>query len=259
MTAQSPLVTIIGGSGFVGRHIAQEMARRGWRVRVAVRRPNDAMFVKPYGTVGQVEPVQCNIRDEASTRAVIRGADAVVNCVGLLFESGRNTFQACMAEGAGRAARIAAEEGVAQFVQVSALGADPDSASAYARAKAAGEAAVTAAFPGAVILRPSVVFGIDDGFFSSFAGMARLMPLVFSPPPPVPPFAVISPSGPRTMSHCALITIAPAPPPPPAPLSLRFGTSGSGGHTPDWYESPPAPPPAPAHGPVNSPATGVIG
>jgi len=178
MTAQSPLVTIIGGSGFVGRHIAQAMARRGWRVRVAVRRPNDAMFVKPYGTVGQVEPVQCNIRDEASTRAVIRGADAVVNCVGLLFESGRNTFQACMAEGAGRAARIAAEEGVAQFVQVSALGADPDSASAYARAKAAGEAAVTAAFPGAVILRPSVVFGIDDGFFSRFAGMARLMPLV---------------------------------------------------------------------------------
>jgi NADH dehydrogenase len=178
MTAQSPLVTIIGGSGFVGRHIAQAMARRGWRVRVAVRRPNDAMFVKPYGTVGQVEPVQCNIRDEASTRAVIRGADAVVNCVGLLFESGRNTFAATMAEGAGRAARISVEEGVSRFVQISALGADPESESAYARAKAAGEAAVTDAFPGAVILRPSVVFGVDDGFFCRFAGMARLMPLL---------------------------------------------------------------------------------
>nr|NIP74888.1 SDR family NAD(P)-dependent oxidoreductase [Xanthomonadales bacterium] len=178
MTAQSRLVTIIGGSGFVGRHIAQKMARRGWRVRVACRRPNEAMFVKPYGTVGQVEPVQCNIRDEASTRAVIRGADAVVNCVGLLFESGRNTFDACMAEGAGRVARIAAEEGAAQMVHISAIGADPESPAEYARAKAAGEAAVTQGFPGAVILRPSVVFGQDDGFFNRFAAMARLIPLV---------------------------------------------------------------------------------
>jgi NADH dehydrogenase len=178
MSEQSPLVTIIGGSGFVGRHIAQVMARRGWRVRVAVRRPNDAMFVKTYGTVGQVEPVQCNIRDEASTRAVIQGADAVVNCVGVLFNSGRNTFQACQAEGAGRAARIAAGEGARHFVQISAIGADAASNSAYARSKAAGEAAVTAAFPNAVILRPSVVFGPDDGFFNRFAGMARLIPLV---------------------------------------------------------------------------------
>jgi NADH dehydrogenase len=178
MSDRSPLVTIIGGSGFVGRHIAQRMARRGWRVRVAVRRPNEAMFVKPYGVVGQVEPVQCNIRDEASTRAVIRGADAVVNCVGLLYGSGRNTFDACHAEGAGRVARIAAEEGVRSVVHISAIGAGAESASAYARTKAAGEAAVTAAFPGAVILRPSVVFGPDDGFFNRFAGMARLIPLV---------------------------------------------------------------------------------
>lgn len=178
MAAQSPLVTIIGGSGFVGRHIAQKMARRGWRVRVACRRPNEAMFVKPYGTVGQVEPVQCNIRDEASTRAVIRGADAVVNCVGLLFESGRNTFDATMADGAGRVARIAAEEGAARVVHISAIGADARSPSEYARAKAAGEAAVTQGFPGAVILRPSVVFGQDDGFFNRFAAMARLIPLV---------------------------------------------------------------------------------
>jgi NADH dehydrogenase len=182
MTAQisghSPLVTIIGGSGFVGRNIAQRMARRGWRVRVACRRPNEAMHVKPYGTVGQVEPVQCNIRDEASTRAVIRGADAVINCVGLLYNSGRNTQAACQAEGAGRVARIAAEEGVANLVHLSAIGADADGNSEYARTKAAGEAAVTAAFPGAVILRPSVVFGQDDGFLNRFAGMARLLPLV---------------------------------------------------------------------------------
>ncbi len=178
MSDRSPLVTIIGGSGFVGRHIAQRMARRGWRVRVAVRRPNEAMFVKPYGVVGQVEPVQCNIRDEASTRAVIRGADAVVNCVGILYGSGRNTFEACQAEGAGRVARIAAEEGVGRFVHISSLGADQGSDSEYARTKAEGEAAVAAAFPGAVILRPSVVFGQDDGFFNRFAGMARLIPLV---------------------------------------------------------------------------------
>jgi NADH dehydrogenase len=178
MTAHSPLVTIIGGSGFVGRHIAQRLARRGWRVRVACRRPNEAMQVKPYGTVGQVEPVQCNIRDEASTRAVIRGSDAVVNCVGLLSEWGRNTFAACMAEGAGRVARIAAGEGVAHLVHISAIGADTASPSQYARTKAAGEAAVAAAYPQAVILRPSVVFGQDDGFFNRFAGMARLMPLV---------------------------------------------------------------------------------
>ncbi len=177
-SGQSPIVTIIGGSGFVGRHIAQRMARRGWRVRVACRRPNEAMFVRPYGTVGQVEPIQCNIRDEASTRAVIRGADAVINCAGLLSEWGRNTFTACQAEGAGRVARLAAEEGVAQLVHLSAIGADAASNSDYACSKAAGEASVSAAFPGAAILRPSVVFGQDDGFFNRFAGMARLIPLM---------------------------------------------------------------------------------
>jgi uncharacterized protein YbjT (DUF2867 family) len=178
MTAHSPIVTIIGGSGFVGRHIAQRMARRGWRVRVACRRPNQAMFVRPYGVVGQVEPIQCNIRDEASTRAVIRGADAVINCVGLLSEWGRNTFTAAQAEGAGQVARLADEEGVAQLVHLSAIGADAASNSEYARTKAEGEAAVTAAFPNAVILRPSVVFGQDDGFFNRFAGMARMIPMV---------------------------------------------------------------------------------
>lgn len=178
MTAPAKIVTIIGGSGFVGRYIAQRMARSGWRVRVACRRPNEAMFVKPYGVVGQVEPVQCNIRDDASTRAVIAGADAVVNCVGVLWESGRNTFQACQAEGAARVARIAAEGGVHNLVHVSAIGADEGCASEYGQTKASGEAAVMDAMPNAVILRPSIIFGPEDGFFNQFAGLCRFTPVL---------------------------------------------------------------------------------
>jgi NADH dehydrogenase len=172
------LVTIFGGSGFVGRYIARRMAKEGWRVRVAVRRPNEALFVRPYGTPGQVEPVACNIRDDASVRAALRGADAVVNCVGILNRSGRNTFDAVQAEGAGRIARIAAEEGVSQIVHVSAIGADAQADSDYSRTKAEGEAAVLAAFPSAVILRPSIVFGTEDGFFNRFASMSRLGPIL---------------------------------------------------------------------------------
>lgn len=172
------LVTIYGGSGFIGRYIARRMAKEGWRVRVAVRRPNEAIFVRPYGVVGQVEPVFCNIRDDASVRAVMQGADAVVNCVGVLNEVGRNGFDAVQAEGAARVARIAAELGVDRLVQLSAIGADADAASAYARSKAAGEAAVRQAFPQAVILRPSVVFGTEDQFFNRFAAMTRLGPFL---------------------------------------------------------------------------------
>jgi uncharacterized protein YbjT (DUF2867 family) len=172
------LVTIFGGSGFVGRYIARRMAKEGWRVRVAVRRPNEALFVRPYGTPGQVEPVACNIRDDASVRAVIRGADAVVNCVGILNRSGKNTFDAVQAEGAGRIARITASEGVGQMVHISAIGADAQSDSAYSRTKAEGEAAVLAAFPGAVILRPSIIFGTEDGFFNRFAAMSRMGPIL---------------------------------------------------------------------------------
>lgn len=174
----SRLVTIYGGSGFIGRYIARRMAREGWRVRVAVRRPNEALFVRPYGAVGQVEPVLCNIRDDASVRAAMAGAEAVVNCVGILVRDGRNTFGAVQVEGGGRIARIAAEEGVARLVHISALGADGQSDSAYARSKAAGETAVLAAFPGAVILRPSIVFGPEDRFFNRFAGMSRLGPVL---------------------------------------------------------------------------------
>lgn len=174
----SHLVTIFGGSGFVGRYIAQAMAREGWRVRVAVRRPNEALFVRTYGAVGQVEPVLCNIRDDASVRAALDGADAVVNCVGILAELGKQKFDAVQADGAGRVARLATEAGVTRLVQISAIGADAGSRSAYARSKAAGEAAVQAAFPGAVILRPSVVFGPEDQFFNRFASMAKTAPVL---------------------------------------------------------------------------------
>ena len=174
----SKLVTIYGGSGFVGRYIARRMAKEGWRVRVAVRRPNEALFVKPYGAVGQVEPVLCNIRDDESVRAAMHGADAVVNCVGILVNDGANRFDAVQADGARRVARLAAKAGVQNLVHISAIGADPESDSAYARSKAEGEAEVLNYFPSAVILRPSVIFGPEDHFFNKFASIARLGPVL---------------------------------------------------------------------------------
>jgi len=176
--ATAPIVTIIGGSGFIGRYIAQAMARTGWRVRVACRRPHEAGFVRPYGVVGQVEPVQCNVRDDASLARVIEGSEAVVYAVGILFESGKNRFEAVQAEGPARAARIAAASGVDRFVLISAIGADAQSPSAYARTKAAGEAGVLEHMPDAAILRPSIVFGTEDGFFNRFAAMARFSPAI---------------------------------------------------------------------------------
>lgn len=174
----SKLVTIYGGSGFVGRYVARRMAKEGWRVRVAVRRPNEALFVKPYGAVGQVEPVLCNIRDHISVREAMKGADAVVNCVGLLVNEGPNKFNAVQAEGAALVARIAAKEGVKTLVHLSALGADAASESDYARTKAEGEAAVLKHFPTAMILRPSIIFGSEDRFFNKFAAMTRFGPVL---------------------------------------------------------------------------------
>ncbi len=174
----SKLVTIYGGSGFVGRYVARRMAGEGWRVRVAVRRPNEAMFVKTYGVVGQVEPILCNIRDDASVALAMQGADAVVNCVGVLNELGKNEFDAVQADGAERIARLAAQQGVAQMVHISAIGADAESDSQYSRTKAQGEAAVLEHMPGAVILRPSVIFGTEDQFFNRFAGMTRMSPFL---------------------------------------------------------------------------------
>ncbi|MFY0595160.1 MAG: complex I NDUFA9 subunit family protein [Cognatishimia sp.] len=172
----SKLVTIYGGSGFVGRYIARRMAKEGWRVRVAVRRPNEAMFVKPYGTVGQVEPVLCNIRDDASVQHAMSGADAVVNCVGILAEDRKNKFDSVQHEGAERIARLAADAGVSTMVHLSAIGADAESASEYAQSKAEGEAGVLAYMPNAMILRPSVIFGPEDQFFNRFAAMTKFGP-----------------------------------------------------------------------------------
>jgi NADH dehydrogenase len=174
----SKLVTIFGGSGFVGRYIALRMAKEGWRVRVAVRRPEQAGFVRPYGVVGQVEPVFCNIRDDDSVASVTQGADAVVNCVGVLAETGKNTFEAVQAEGAERVARIAAGMGIKTMVHISAIGASADAESDYAKSKASGEAGVLAHMPNALILRPSVVFGAEDEFFNRFASMSRFGPVL---------------------------------------------------------------------------------
>ena len=174
----SKLVTIFGGSGFVGRYVAERMAKKGWRVRVAVRRPNEALFVRQYGAVGQVEPVLCNIRDDASVLAAAAGADAVVNCVGILSEVGKNKFQEVQAFGSARVARVSSEQGVMNFVQISAIGANEDSSSNYARTKALGEASVLKYFPEATILRPSIIFGAEDQFFNRFAQMATLSPFL---------------------------------------------------------------------------------
>jgi NADH dehydrogenase len=171
------LVTVFGGSGFVGRHVVRALARAGWRVRAAVRRPDLAGHLQPLGILGQIHAVQANLRYPESVRAAVEGSDAVVNAVGILFETGRQRFPAVQAEGAGTVAEAAAAIG-ARMVHISAIGADPQSASAYARSKAEGEAKVRAAVPGAVILRPSIVFGPEDGFFNLFAGLARISPVL---------------------------------------------------------------------------------
>lgn len=170
------LVTIFGGSGFLGRHLTRALAKRGWRVRAAVRRPDLAFHLQPLGGVGQVTAVQANLRYPDSVAAAARGSDAIVNCVGVLVPSGRQTFDAVQAFGAQAVARAAAQAGVDNVVHVSAIGADAASDSGYARSKGEGEAAVRAARPGAVILRPSVVFGPEDQFFNRFAALARFMP-----------------------------------------------------------------------------------
>ncbi len=174
----SKLATVYGGSGFVGRYIVRRLAKAGWRVRVAVRRPNEAIFLKPYGTVGQVEPVFCNIRDDASVRLVMEGSDVVVNCVGTFDKRGRNNFDAVQDEGATRIAAIASELGVSRLVHISAIGADAEGETFYMRSKGRGEAGILEHFPTATILRPSVVFGPEDAFFNRFASMSRLGPIL---------------------------------------------------------------------------------
>ncbi|MGA7806523.1 complex I NDUFA9 subunit family protein [Bradyrhizobium sp.] len=169
------LVTVFGGSGFLGRHVVRALAKRDYRIRVAVRRPELAFHLQPLGRVGQIHTVQANLRYPASVEAAMRDSAAAINLVGILAESGAQTFDAVQAEGAGAVARAAAGAG-ASMVHVSAIGADEQSASRYSRAKAAGEKAVKAALPSASIMRPSLVFGPEDQFTNRFAGLARISP-----------------------------------------------------------------------------------
>lgn len=170
-----PLVTVFGGSGFVGRHVVRQLAKRGYRIRVAVRRPDLAGFLVPGGNLGQISLVQANLRYRNSIDRAVEGAQHVVNCVGILSESGRNTFDAVQDFGA-RAVAEAARGVGATLTHISAIGADANSASAYGRTKARAEAAVLSIKTDAVILRPSIVFGPEDNFFNKFADMSRLAP-----------------------------------------------------------------------------------
>lgn len=172
------LVTIYGGSGFLGRHVVRALARTGARMRVAVRRPELAGHLQPLGGVGQINAVQANVRFPDSLRAPAEGADAVINLVGILVQSGRQTFKSVQDEGAQHVAEAARAAGARALVHVSAIGADADSRSVYARTKAAGERAVKGVFPEAVIFRPSVVFGPEDDFFNRFAALARISPVL---------------------------------------------------------------------------------
>jgi NADH dehydrogenase len=171
------LVTVFGGSGFLGRHIIRQLCKRGYRIRVAVRRPDLAGHLQPLGRVGQVHAVQANLRYPASVQAAVHGADVVINLVGILFERGRQRFETVQAEGPGLVAQAATQAG-ARVIHVSALGASKDSAALYARTKAAGEDAVRAAAPASIIFRPSIVFGPEDDFFNRFAAMARVSPVL---------------------------------------------------------------------------------
>ncbi|MSP68411.1 MAG: complex I NDUFA9 subunit family protein [Alphaproteobacteria bacterium] len=170
------LITVFGGSGFVGRHLVQRLAKTGAQIRIAVRHPARARFLRPLGDVGQIVPLVAPVTSDAAVAAAVAGADTVVNLTGILFERGAQTFAAVHAEGAGRIATAAAAAGAARLLHVSAIGADPAAPSRYAASKGEGEAAVRAAFPAAVILRPSVVFGPEDDFFNRFGLLARLAP-----------------------------------------------------------------------------------
>jgi uncharacterized protein YbjT (DUF2867 family) len=177
----SELVTVFGGSGFIGRTLVQHLAKAGYRVRVAVRRPNNALFVKPLGELGQVQLAQANVRNQPSVEAAVKDADYVVNLVSVLHESGNQTFENLHVKGSGIIAAACSRAGVKKLIQISSIGADEESGSKYARTKARGEKAVRENFPAATIIRPSVVFGPDDKFFNKFAGIAkifRMLPVI---------------------------------------------------------------------------------
>ncbi len=170
------LITIFGGAGFIGRHLVRELASQGWRIRVISRSPGLCGHLQPLGDVGQIVAQSADLRAEAALTRLLDGSEAVVNLIGILHETGRQRFEEVHGALPGRLARAAAAAGVRRMVQISAIGADAGSSSAYARSKATGEAAVREAFPRAVILRPSIVVGPEDDFFNRFAAMARLSP-----------------------------------------------------------------------------------
>lgn len=172
------VVTVFGGSGFIGRHLVRRLAKRGWLVRVAVRHPSQANFLKPLGDVGQITPIRAPVQEQLAVEAAVQGADVVINLVGVLYERSRQNFTAIHAHGAQAIAAAAAAAGVQRLVQISAIGAALHGDAAYAQSKGAGEAAVRTAFPKATILRPSIVFGPEDDFFNRFAVMARFSPVL---------------------------------------------------------------------------------
>lgn len=173
------LVTVFGGSGFIGRHLVRRLAAQGHTIRVAARSPDEALFLKVMGRVGQIVPVAANVTDEASVARAVAGSDWVVNLVGILAEGGGNrAFERVHAQGAANIAKAAAANGVARLLHVSAIGSSETSPAKYGQSKAKGEAAVRAAFSGATILRPSVVFGPEDGLFNKFATMAKFLPVL---------------------------------------------------------------------------------
>ncbi|MBA5777031.1 complex I NDUFA9 subunit family protein [Stappia sp. F7233] len=172
------LVTVFGGSGFIGRHVVRALARRGYRIRVAVRRPDLAEHVQPLGMPGQIMPVQANLRYRWSVDRAIEKADAVVNCVGIMNPSGAQSFDAVQAFGPRAIAEAARAAGLSAVTHISAIGADATSQSGYARSKAAGEQAIFETLPQSVVLRPSVVFGPEDEFFNRFGAMARMSPVL---------------------------------------------------------------------------------
>ena len=176
MTLRPEIITVFGGSGFVGRYVVRELCKQGFRVRVAVRYPHSAQDLKVAGEPGQIQLLQANVRNRPSVERAVEGAWGVVNLVGILFEEGRQKFASTQSRGAQLIAEAAAADGVQRFVHVSAIGADENSESSYARTKAQGEMAVRDAFPQAAIVRPSIVFGADDDFFNKFAAMTRLSP-----------------------------------------------------------------------------------
>ena len=177
-TEANRLATVFGGSGFLGRYIVRALARKGWRIRVAVRRPDLADFLRPLGGVGQIQPVQANVRFPDSIAAALEGASAAVNATGVRAESGAQTYTAVHVEGAHALARAAKSAGVATYVHVSGIGADPKSSSPYIASKGLGEQATRDTFPDAIVMRPSVVFGPEDQFFNRFAAMAMVSPML---------------------------------------------------------------------------------